>query len=350
MTKIANYIRWQDSTITVPVERIQRCEAMGYDAVFMGEGLGFNVFSILGYVAALTEKVTLGTAIAHIPARSPVAMAAGAQSLQQLVGPERNIILGMGTSYPWAAEGFYGSCAAKPAKRIREYAGAVRKAFSGDPIDYQSDFYSIPYTGEGAMGAAPLACAITPNPNIPLYIAAGGPLMIRTVGEHFDGWFPKLGTYNPSSKQHYEKKLQEGVDRAGGGKTLDDVGAWVHLDCLVDNDVANAIADTKNYIVALWEGFQPHLVIHGYQAEVDEINQRLADGNKKAAAEFVPEQYIEDGWLLGPLDRIKEKARPWFEAGFEGLIVRSGTQKPNANEPENEEVYRVIADVAHSYG
>lgn len=350
MTKIANYIRWQDSSITVPVDRIKRCEDMGYDAVFMGEGLGFNVFAVLAYVAAITNKVALGTAIAHIPARSPVMMAAAAQTLKQLAGPDRDIILGMGTSYPWASEGFYGAASAKPAKRIREYAGAVRKAFSGEPIDYQSDTCSIPYQGEGAMGAPPLAPAITPDPNIPLYIAAGGPLMIRTVGEHFDGWFPKLGTYNPTSKHLYDSKVEEGVKRAGDGKTMDDIGAWVHLDCLVDDNVVNAMADTKNYIVALWEGFQPHLEIHGYQAEVDEINQRLEDGDKKAAAEVVPEQYIEDGWLIGSLDRIKERARPWLEAGFEGLIVRSGSQKPNSKEPENEEVYKVIADVARSYG
>lgn len=349
MTKLANYVRWQDTTITVPVDRIRRCEEWGYDFTLMGEGLGFNVFSVLGYVAGITKRMGVGTAIAHIPARSPSMMAAGAQTLQQLVGPDREVLLGMGTSYGWAAEGFYGYPAAKPIKRLREYAGAVRKAFTGEPIDYQSDTVSIPYNGPGAIDAPPLAPSIEPNPDIPLYIAAGGPVAIRTVGECFDGWYPKLGTYTPASKHIYQDLLDEGLKRAGGGKSMDDIAAWVHTDCLVNDSVEEAMSDTKNYIIALWEGFQRHVALHGYQAEVDEINQRLADGNKKAAAEIVPEQYIEDGWLIGPLDRIKERVKPWLEAGFEGLIVRSGSQKPNSTDPENEEVYRVIADVARSY-
>jgi hypothetical protein len=44
---------------------------------------------------------------------------------------------------------------------------------------------------------------------------------------------------------------------------------------------------------------------------------------KKPSTRF-PTKYVDEGWLVGPVQRIRQRVNPWFDGGLTGLIVRYG--------------------------
>jgi alkanesulfonate monooxygenase SsuD/methylene tetrahydromethanopterin reductase-like flavin-dependent oxidoreductase (luciferase family) len=87
--KLATEIRWQDRTFRIPVERIRLTEELGYDAVVSSEGWGSDGMTPLGYLAAVTTRLTLGTSITQVTARSPAATIMAMQTLNAITGGGR---------------------------------------------------------------------------------------------------------------------------------------------------------------------------------------------------------------------------------------------------------------------
>jgi alkanesulfonate monooxygenase SsuD/methylene tetrahydromethanopterin reductase-like flavin-dependent oxidoreductase (luciferase family) len=50
-------------------------------------------------------------------------------------------------------------------------------------------------------------------------------------------------------------------------------------------------------------------------------------GRKAEAAEAVPDEYIDEGALMGPPQRIRERFKEWEGSGATGLTVWSSTNE-----------------------
>ena len=66
------------------VEIAKAAEDAGFDAVFSAESWGSDAFTTLAFLAAHTERIRLGTGVAQISARTPVATAMQAITLDQI--------------------------------------------------------------------------------------------------------------------------------------------------------------------------------------------------------------------------------------------------------------------------
>src|SRR3954469_14898576 len=105
-------------------EIVQEAERVGYDSVWTAEAYGSDAATILGWIAAQTERIKLGSAIFQMPARSPAMTAMTAATLDQLSGGR--MLLGIGSSGPQVSEGWHGVRFAKQLQRTREYVSVVR--------------------------------------------------------------------------------------------------------------------------------------------------------------------------------------------------------------------------------
>src|ERR1039458_5164608 len=85
------------------VEYAVEAEKLGVDSCWTGESWGQDAFTPLAYLAARTQRIRLGTAIAQISARVPSMTAMSAMSLAQMSGGRFS--LGLGVSGPQVAEG-----------------------------------------------------------------------------------------------------------------------------------------------------------------------------------------------------------------------------------------------------
>ena len=77
------------------------------------------------WILAQTERMTVGTALMQMPARTPACAAMTAMTLQALSGGR--FVLGVGPSGPQVIEGWHGVAYGKPHERLREYVSIVRK-------------------------------------------------------------------------------------------------------------------------------------------------------------------------------------------------------------------------------
>jgi len=64
------------------------------------------------------------------------------------------------------------------------------------------------------------------------------------------------------------------------------------------------------------------------------------------AVNAVPDEYIDEGWLVGSVDRIASRVAPWLECGLTGLVVRYGPQLSHERMVENLDVFTAIAVAA----
>jgi hypothetical protein len=80
--------------------------------------------------------------------------------------------------------------------------------------------------------------------------------------------------------------------------------------------------------------------------------ERLAElvpaGRMEEAVDAIPDEYIDDGWLVGPVDRIRERVVPWLESEITGLVIRYGAQvgADRSGEAENLDAFRAVAEAA----
>ncbi len=77
---------------------VQEAEQLGFDSVWVAEAWGTDAVSVLGWLAARTERIKLGSAIMQIPGRTPANTAMTAATLDLLSGGR--FLLGLGTSGP----------------------------------------------------------------------------------------------------------------------------------------------------------------------------------------------------------------------------------------------------------
>ncbi|ALR19725.1 LLM class flavin-dependent oxidoreductase [Sphingobium baderi] len=362
MIELATEIRWQDRRFEVPMERILLSERMGYDAVFTAEGYGSDCLTPLAYIAARTSRLKLGTRIMEVTARAPAMAAMSYQTLNHLTGGNR-VIAGLGSAAPMACEGFQGRPWGNPVKRMRDFVTLLRQGLNGHPLDHQGEEWSAPYRGPGAQGMEPAAIGLDVMSPTPIVIGASGPQMISLAAEIAEGWMPP--GWAPGVMQLFAPLLEQGFAKAGNGKGLDGFSIWAHVDMLVDSDVRRAMLPFKEYVVT-WSALQrPFIEARGYKDMADRLAELIAAGSGEdaearvqaggnllegslweEAIAAVPDDYIDDGWLVGPIERIAERAKPWFDCGLTGLVLRYGPQLNHDREAENLDAFTAVAKAA----
>src|SRR6202167_3985090 len=86
--------------------QVTEMEKAGLDLVWVAEAYGFDSPSLMGYLAALTERVEIGSALIPIYTRTPTLIAMTAAGLDAM--SEGRFHLGLGASGPQVIEGFHG--------------------------------------------------------------------------------------------------------------------------------------------------------------------------------------------------------------------------------------------------
>ncbi len=305
-------------------ERISlACEAerLGYSVVWVAEAYGSDAPTLLGWIAAHTERIDLGTAVMQIPARTPAMTAMTAATLDMLSGGRFR--LGLGVSGPQVSEGWHGVRFDKPLARTREYVEIVAMALERRTVAYDGEHFTLPLPdGPGK----PLRLMFRPlRAGVPIYLAALGPRSLELVGEIADGW---LGIFfAPEHAELSLQPLQAGAERAGRRVTDLDVTATVPV--MVGEDLT-ACADALRAYTARYVGgmgsreqnFYNALARRmGFEDAAARIQDAYLDRRHREAMGAVPVQLIDQTALIGPVGRITERLSAYAAAGVTTLTV-----------------------------
>ena len=328
---------YREARFEVPVDTVRLVERLGYHSVWTAEAYGSDALSPLAYLAALTTRIGLGTAVVQIAARTPAATAMHAMTIDALArqsggdleSPSR-VIIGIGVSGPQIVEGWYGSPWGVPHQRLREYVAIMRSIFARDPLTNDGPEYPLPYLGPGSTGQGkPLRSILHPGPGIGIWIAAGGPINTALTAEVADGFLPMgwgstgLADASPALERGFAARSaptpRQSFEIFSGCqvKITDDVGATLDaMRPLTAMYVGGMGSATHNYHRAA-------MARRGYADAADRIQELWLAGRKAEAAAAVPDEYLDDGGLYGSVTRIRDRWEPWTRRGLTGLTIRS---------------------------
>ncbi len=334
--KLGLSIGYTPKKVTVPIELIKHAESLGFDSVWAAEVYGGDSVTIATWILARTEKINVGTAIMQIPARTPACAAMTAMSLSQLSGGRFR--LGIGASGPQVVEGWHGVAYRKPVTGTREYIQIIRKIMAREaPVEFDGDIYQLPFRGEGATGLGkPLKSLLAPDTSIPIYTAAITPAGLQCAAELADGVFPIW--MNPDRFDIIEPHLQRGFDKAQG-KSLVTFDVAPNVPVVMGDDLDMCRAPIKEFL-ALYIGgmgakeknfYNEYTIKLGYEAEARTIQDLYLSGHKGEAVAAVPDSLVDEIALIGPQDRIADRAQRWQEAAKNNQV---GTMLVTAAQPE----------------
>lgn len=302
---------------------VQEAERLGYDSVWAAEAYGSDAATVLAWLAGQTSKIKLASGIFQIPARSAAMTAMTAATIDQL--SDGRMILGIGTSGPQVSEGWHGVRFGKQLSRTREYVDVLRMALARERVIYEGESIVLPLP-DGPGKALKLTIS-TVQDKIPIFIAAIGPKNTQLAAEIADGVIPMF--FSPEHVSVMREEIQTGVDRAGNGKTIDDVEIAPGVQVYVGEDW-EAARNLMRPFIALYVGgmgsrdknFYKQLVErYGFQDAADEIQNLYLDGKKDEAMAAIPNDLIDAVTLCGPKEHVKERLAAFRDAGVGTLGV-----------------------------
>jgi F420-dependent oxidoreductase-like protein len=310
-------------------------ERAGIDVGWVAELYSFDAVSILGYLAAKTETMELGSAILPIYSRTPTLTAMTAAGLDAV--SEGRFILGIGASGPQVIEGWHGVPYDKPIGRQRELIEICRKVWRREVVTHDGPSYHLPLPeGEGTGLGKPLKLINHPKrANIPVYIASLGPKNVEVTAEIAEGWLPVFF--------HPEKAASVWGDSLAAGAAKRDP-SLPPLEVVAGGTVsicgeaeAAEIRNGARFMTALYVGgmgakgrnfYNNIFCKYGYEEAAEQIQDLYLAGKKEEAMAAVPQEFLDATSMVGDEGYVRERIEAYRAAGVTRLQVHPVGENP----------------------
>ena len=294
------------------VELAVLAERTGLDSVTVSDHFqpwrhqgGHAPFSIawLGAVGERTSRVQLGTSVLTPTFRYNPAVVAQAFATLGCLYPGR-VMLGVGTGealnevavarldWPEFKERF---------ARLRESVRLMRALWGGERVTFDGDYYQ---TTDATVYDRP-------DGGVPVYIAAGGPVVARYAGRSGDGFICTSG----KGMQLYTDKLLPAVDEglAAAGRAPESIDRMIEIKLSYDRDPDLALENTRFWAPLALTAEQKH---------------GLTDpGEMERAADELPIEQVASRWIMASdPDEAVAAIQPYLDAGLNHLVFHGPGQ------------------------
>jgi F420-dependent oxidoreductase-like protein len=310
-------------------DEVAELEKAGLDFVWVAENSGFDSPSHMGYLAARTQRVQIGSGILSIYTRTPTLIAMTAAGVDALAGGRFH--LGLGAGGLRLVEGWHGVSFDASLGRTREIVDICRRAWARDALlIHHGQHYQVPLPPDRGAGLGePRQMADPPvRTRIPIWLAAIGEQSVALTAEIADGWFPLLvipekikdvwGSALATGHAKRDPSLGPLQVTAGGILAIcegDEVSKW--------RDLARPTAAL--FIGGMGPKGRNHYntLVHryGYEAEAELVQDLYLAGKPQEAAAAVPAEFLEFTSLVGPRSWIAERLAAYEEAGVTQISV-----------------------------
>jgi F420-dependent oxidoreductase-like protein len=313
-------------------QRVVELEKAGLDQVWVAEAYSYDAISQVGYLAAITERVEIGTGIVNVYSRTPALMAMTAAGCDYV--SDGRFILGLGASGPQVIEGFHGVPYEKPMQRIKEYIEVCRKVWKREePLSFEGQTVQVPLPkGQGTgLGKALKIINHPVRNNIPIWWASLKGKSVEATAAYAEGWIPIM--FIPEKYTNvWGDALHAGLAKRDPslGQLQITAGGMLAIDDSLTGDAQKKILDMARPNMALYVGgmgargknfYNDICRAYGYEEEADLVQDLYLDGKKEEAAANIPAEWIELANLVGPRSYIKERVSAYKAAGVTSLMV-----------------------------
>ncbi len=315
------------------LDLVARAEAAGADEAWIPETWGFDAPSLMGAIAARTERISIG-AVLPVYSRSPALIAQTIAGADALSGGRA--IGGLGTSGPQVVEGWHGVAFDRPLGELREAITACRMAWQREVLEVDGP-RPIPLPpGEGTGMGRPLRMITRPErERVPIVVAALAPGGVRLAAELADGWWPLFATPEVI-RGPWADALAGGAERRDAA--LGPMGIMASAVCWVgDGEGAEAARAAARREIAFYVGsmgsrernfYRDAVSAMGFAAECAAIADAALGGRPRDAEAEVTQAMIESLALVGAPDQVAARIDALADAGVTTVVVSAATPEP----------------------
>jgi alkanesulfonate monooxygenase SsuD/methylene tetrahydromethanopterin reductase-like flavin-dependent oxidoreductase (luciferase family) len=286
-----------DSTL----ERVKLADGLGFDSIYTTHIAARDSLTLLMAYASVSERARLGTGVVPIFSRTPNTMAQTAATIDEYSGGR--MVIGLGVSHQVTVENWFDATIEKPVTQMREYASIVRAILRREPPP-EGEFFNTKFQFMG----------FEPRPDIPIYIAALSPNMLRLAGEIGDGVL--LWLCNPDYvRDVVVPRVAEGRERAGKSMDGFDVVAAVPVGLSDDPDSARAAFRQDLIPYASLPFYREMLKRSGFEADLAGFDEGMAAGDVQAATSALSDELLASLSGIGGEEEVLGAVRRYREAG-----------------------------------
>lgn len=288
------------------VEYAVRAEEVGLDSVWVSDhflpwrhegGHAPWALAWMPAVAERTKRVQIGTSVLTPTFRYNPAVIAQAFATMSLLSGGR-VILGVGSGealneiavsgreWPEFKERF---------ARLRESVKLIRELWTSDNVNFDGEYYKL----------VDARIYDRPEQPVPVYIAAGGPVVAKYAGRSGDGF---ICTSGKGMDLYTEKLMPAVVEGAKAAeRNADDVDRTIEIKMSYDRDHEKALENTRFWAPLSLSAEQKHSV-----TSADEM-ERLADE--------LPIEQVAKRWIVASdPDEAVAQIKPYLDAGLNHLV------------------------------
>lgn len=283
------------------VEHAAVADRLGYDSLWVPEGSGREALTMVSAMAGVTLRLRLATGILPIFSRPPALVAMAAATLADLTGGR--FVLGLGVGHPAIVEAGYGVRYREPLRAVRECVAIVRAALAGETVTYDGQVFRV----------QEFRLESRPRHPVPIYLAALGEQMLRTVGEIADGVILNWST--PARVRRAVGVVRRAARQAGRDPAAVTVVCFVRAAVTEQPEAAWLVLRRLVATYAAMPAYARMFEAAGFAREVQAMNAAWARGGVEAAAVAASAEFIEALGVVGSAHVCREGLDRYGEAG-----------------------------------
>jgi coenzyme F420-dependent glucose-6-phosphate dehydrogenase len=292
------------------VEIAVAAEAHGMESVAVSDHFqpwrhegGHAPFS-LSWMAAVGERtstITIGTSVMTPTFRYNPAVLAQAFATMGCLYPGRIMLgVGSGEALNEIATGWRGEWPEFKERfaRLRESVDLMRQLWTGDRVNFEGEYYST----------VDASIYDRPETPIPVYIAAGGPVVARYAGRAGDGFICTSGKGRSLYTDELIPAVKEGAEKAG--REFEAIDRMIEIKLSYDTSAETALENTRFWAPLALSKEQKHDITDPIEME--------------RAADALPIETIASRWIVGSdPDAVVAKINEYVDAGFNNLVFHA---------------------------
>jgi len=289
------------------VSLAKEAEDAGFESVWATE-LYRTSFQQLAAVAAETQSIKLGTAVALAFVRSPLITSLTALDLDEV--SRGRLILGLGSGAKRTNELWHGLTHGKPVTRMRECIEVIRHIIGAShlagPISYEGEYYNISTRGYHR--------AFKPvRDSIPIYLAGVGATMTQAAGEVADGYIGHVVCSLRYIKDVVSKSLKKGMK--SGNKDPNNFTTASIITCAVSQDKKRARQAARATIAfySTVRTYEPPFKLHGFEKETVKIREAFFNRDVEAMIENVSDDMVDTFAIVGTPEECRKRVKEYLD-------------------------------------
>jgi probable F420-dependent oxidoreductase len=278
-------------------ELVAALPVLGYTDAWSAELNGIDAFSPLVLASQWAPQLRLGTAIAGIYTRAPVALAVSAGTLAALA-PGR-FVMGIGTSSQVAVEQWNGIPFEKPYQRSRDMLQFLRAALEGGKVDHTYETFAVHGFRLDPAPAQPPALAL----------AALRPGMIRLAAKEADAAITNW--LAPADVPQVREVAGDDIELI----------ARVFVCPTTDAAIARTIG---RRVLAAYLTVPVYAKFHewlGRGERLAPMHEAWSSGDRKGALAAIPDEVVDDLVVHGSLEACRERVAEYQEQGLDTPVI-----------------------------